>query len=194
MNAARTAAFATVATTAPPCDRLTSRRCRLQTLARGIGVSVADAATSLSVSWAPPLDDNGYEVTGYEVRWWRGEGVDEVEIVEINAVAHNVSGTFKLTYDGGDDGVELVLKLKRAVYVFIAVEPSPCSWWTNASCAVSTPSSTWGLRGDNPACGGAVRRPRRAAGARGARVTAPRCGVAPGTSIPGDGRIPGCFL
>ena len=26
--------------------------------------------------------------------------LDEVEIVEINAVAHNVSGTFKLTYDG----------------------------------------------------------------------------------------------
>ena len=52
------------------------------------------------MSWAPPLDDNGYEVTGYEVEWWRGEGVDEVEIVEINAVAHNVSGTFKLTYDG----------------------------------------------------------------------------------------------
>ena len=59
-------------------DRLTSGAVQLQTLARGAGVSVADAATSLSVSWAPPLDDNGYEVTGYEVEWWRGEGVDEV--------------------------------------------------------------------------------------------------------------------
>ena len=101
VNAAGTGAFSTVATTAAAVpDRLTSGAVQLQTLARGAGVSVADAATSLSVSWAPPLDDNGYEVTGYEVEWWRGEGVDEVEIVEINAVAHNVSGTFKLTYDG----------------------------------------------------------------------------------------------
>ena len=69
-----------------------------------VTISVADAATALSVAWAPPASDNGYDVDSYDIEWWRGSGRDEVEVVQIDAVALNVSGTFTLSYEGAVTG------------------------------------------------------------------------------------------
>ncbi|KAH8055104.1 hypothetical protein JL722_8529 [Aureococcus anophagefferens] len=105
VNDAGVGAFGVAATTAAAiADKLTDGAVGLATLAHDGGVSVSDAATSLSVSWAPPASDNGYDVTAYGVEWWRGSGVDEVEVVQIDAVALNVTGTFTLSYEGAVTG------------------------------------------------------------------------------------------
>ena len=105
VNDAGVGAFGVASTTAAAiADKLTDGAVGLATLAHDGGVSVSDAATSLSVSWAPPASDNGYDVTAYGVEWWRGSGVDEVEVVQIDAVALNVTGTFTLSYEGAVTG------------------------------------------------------------------------------------------
>ncbi|KAH8049146.1 hypothetical protein JL722_12147 [Aureococcus anophagefferens] len=104
VNDAGAGAFGVAATTAAAiADKLTDGAVGLATLAHDGGVSVSDAATSLSVSCAAGVGQR-YDVTAYGVEWWRGSGVDEVEVVQIDAVALNVTGTFTLSYEGAVTG------------------------------------------------------------------------------------------
>ena len=55
---------------------------------------VVDSETSLLVSWFPPVNDGGDDVTAYKVTWWSAWGDREVQTVKLEGAT---GGTFTLT-------------------------------------------------------------------------------------------------
>ena len=73
----------------------------LTTIPADDSISVLESSESLLVSFQPPESNHGDDISQYLLEYWHTPGRDEVQVIQTSSsVIHNITGTFKVAYDG----------------------------------------------------------------------------------------------
>ena len=93
----------------------------LATVLPNATVSVMESSSTLRVSWRPPFNNNGFDVSMYLIEYWVSNGVSEIQEMVLHPLNGSpVQGTFTLSY--GEDKTDSLSIDSSAEDVKLALE------------------------------------------------------------------------